>query len=142
MLNKIFNKKIMKSLSIQTVFCVLVLSLLFTSCKKDEGLGGGATIKGKVFVQDFNVLGALQGEYYGEEERVYIVYGNNTIYSDDMRTHFDGSYQFDFLTKGSYTIYAYSDCLSCPSGKEVKTITGEITKNGQVLELADLVIAK
>ena len=122
---------------------LLFLSAALTSgCIKEEGEFGNATIMGKVFVQERNDDGVLIAQYYAAEERVYIVYGDSPVYNDDFRTHHDGGYRFDFLSKGTYTIFAYSSCDLCPSGTETVEETVEISKRRQTIELPDLVITK
>ena len=41
-------------------------------------------------------------------ERVYIIYGNNEYAAKDLRTDEAGSYSFEGLQKGEYTIYVLS----------------------------------
>lgn len=119
---------------------ITVLVLAITGCRKEAGEGGNSSIVGKVKTMEYSSTGWLKAEYYTPEARVYIMYGNSTIYNDDMRTHFDGSYQFDFLYPGNYTIYAYSDCDTCASGTEVVMETVEITDKNQIVEVPDLII--
>jgi hypothetical protein len=45
---------------------------------------------------------------YAVDERVYIIYGNGSVVSDDVRTGPDGSYEFRFLNKGHYQVYVNS----------------------------------
>ena len=116
-------------------FAVLGLTLFFASCQKEEGRGGTSTIQGTVFVQDFNGAGQLNAEYLGVEERVYIVYGENEIYDDEVRTGRNGGYKFEFLHKGTYTIFAYSDCDTCSSGTMAVERTVEITDRKQEITL-------
>lgn len=111
------------------------------SCQKEAGEGGNSSIHGKITVMEYS-NGWFLGSYDGAEERVYIIYGDNNIYNDDMRTHFDGSYQFDYLYPGTYTIYTYSDCESCISGKTMVSETIEITDKGQIVEVPEIVIEK
>ncbi|MCG8575167.1 MAG: hypothetical protein MI810_09810 [Flavobacteriales bacterium] len=42
------------------------------------------------------------------DEKVYIVYGEQEVYGDVIRTGGDGKYQFAGLKKGNYTIYCVS----------------------------------
>jgi hypothetical protein len=122
----------------------LLLAGLF-SCAKEEGEGGTSTISGKVFVRDYNAnFTILESEYYAPEVDVYIVYGNDFVYSDRFRTHHDGTYRFQFLRKGNYTIYAYSKDTTgnyasglIPVEKLVK-----ITSNNQEIEVEDILIIK
>ncbi len=110
------------------------------SCSLPEGEGGRATITGKVFGTGFNAAGIEIGEYYVADKRVFIVYGDDLVQSDDVRTHFDGSFAFEYLRKGTYTVYTYSDCAACVEGVELVSRTVEITEKQQVVELSDLLI--
>lgn len=118
---------------------ITVWALSIIGCRKEAGEGGNSSIVGKVKTMEYS-NGWLVNEYYTPEARVYIMYGNSTIYDDDMRTHFDGNYQFDFLFPGSYTVYTYSDCDTCASGTEVNMATVEITDKNQIVEVPDLII--
>jgi len=94
---------------------ILIILFVFgiISCKKEEGFGGTATISGKVWVQDYNAeLTNIKEEFWAQEEDVYLIYGNDTIYSDKTSTNYDGSYWFQYLREGDYTVFVYSDSLS------------------------------
>ena len=121
---------------------VFLVSVILSSgaCEKDAGEGGTSTIRGKVYVKNYNGSGQLVGEYYGQAEDVYIIYGDAAFYGDDTKTSYDGTYEFNFLRKGSYTIFAYSKCDTCAAGQEPVFITTEISKNHSTVELPDLVI--
>ena len=120
-----------------------VFSLLILSCEKDAGEGGTSIIKGKIKVEEYNYkFSVLKNTYYAQGEDVYIVYGDETTVGDNIETYHDGSYQFEYLRKGKYTIYVYSEDSTgtynsgmFPIEKEV-----EITKNGETLELEDITI--
>ncbi len=117
-----------------TLFLTVLISMLF-SCKKDEGPGGTSNIIGKVWVQDYsNNFTVLTSEYWAEEENVYIIYGNDTIYSDRTKTTYNGSYWFQYLHEGTYTIYAYSNDSSTvnpsPSGRIPVKVKVTIDKSG------------
>ena len=60
----------------------------------------------------------------------------------DMKPSFDGSYRFQYLRPGTYTVFVYSDCVSCPSGIEAISQTVEITGNNEDVILDDLEIRK
>jgi hypothetical protein len=96
---------------------ILSLCILLTlfSCDLPEGEGGNNTIRGHVFMKKYNSdFSRLIQEYYLADERVYIIYGDDTTtYHDDVRTNFDGSFEFRYLRSGKYTVFAYSrDSLS------------------------------
>lgn len=125
-------------------FLLLVtLGIIISSCSKYEGEGGSSTIKGVVREQRFNSLGNLISEYPVADQDVFIIYGNeSTFYDDDIKTSYDGSFEFRYLKKGNYTVFVYEDCSTCPSGvKEVK-IPVEITNNNQIVDLDTINIKK
>jgi hypothetical protein len=122
---------------------LFLVAVMLLSCKKEPGEGGTSTIRGKVLVQDYDdESGELQAEYYGVEERVYIIYGEEDFYGNDTRTSFDGSFEFHFLRKGNYTVFAYSECDTCPSGFNAVTVDAEITENHSTVELSDLIVRR
>jgi hypothetical protein len=123
-------------------FLLINACVYLSSCAKDEGVGGTSTIIGKVYVKDYSSVGNLLAEYYGQEERVYIIYGDETTYHDEFRTSYDGSYKFQYLNKGIYQIFCYSRCDTCESGQDVVIKKVEITSNNSTLELEDIVINK
>lgn len=87
---------------------------LFSGCEKEEGEGGRSSISGRVIEQDmysFAFPDSVRFEFPIGDERVYIIYGDETeVYDDDMRTDFNGRYHFRYLRKGTYTIFTYSEC--------------------------------
>lgn len=78
------------------------------------------------------------------KEDVYLIYGNDVVYSESYKTSYDGSYRFDHLRKGKYRLFCYSDDTTgtIPGGKFPVIKDVEITSNGQDLKLDDFVIAK
>jgi hypothetical protein len=108
----------------KTILFLGFLTLL-ASCKKEEGIGGKATIKGtvinKIYDEDFQILQELAP---ATEENVYIEFGDDQAVGDDVNTSSNGSFEFQFLTPGNYRIYVYSE-------DSVKHIT---TKNKIILK--------
>jgi hypothetical protein len=128
------------SFLIRFSFACILLTLI--SCKKEEGTGGSSTISGTVEETSVSeVSGAEIENYSAKGKRVFIVYGDDEIQSDDTRTNYDGKFEFPFLNKGDYKIYVFSDC-SCPGGEEAvfKTIT--ITGKNQTVYTEDISIVK
>ena len=80
------------------------------------------------------IYDSLMEEYPAIEERVYIEYGDEDIYSDDFKTDYDGWYKFDFLKKGTYRIYAYAPCDSCEEEVQPVFIDVIIEKNNDSKE--------
>lgn len=120
-----------------------ILSLF--SCDKPAGEGGTSRIKGKIYIRDYNSnFTILQDEFYAMEERVYITYGDHDFYDNDIRTSYDGTYVFDNLRKGSYTIFAYSDdsTFVAPGGIYPVIKTVEITEEYQTVEVPTIILLK
>ena len=124
------------------LLALTVVAVSAFSCKKGPGQGGTSTIKGKIYAMNYNGSGQLQGEYYAAEERVYLVFGDNDFYGLDTRTSYDGTYEFPYLLKGSYTVFAYSNCDTCDSGTVEVKLETEVTENHSTVELPDIVIKK
>jgi len=108
----------------KTAFILVGLSLLF-SCQKEAGEGGTSSIVGKVITYDlrhFDVPGGSQSVdtlsiYAKADEEVFIVYGEeDNRYDDSYNTSWDGSFSFENLRKGKYTIFVYSECEADTSG--------------------------
>lgn len=119
---------------------LLIPILIISSCQKTEGPGGRATIKGKLFVQDYTGS-VLTSQYYGPDFDVFIIYGTGSnFYDDDVKTSYDGSYEFRYLRPGTYRIFAYSKESSAPGGKVEVMKTVEITGKKDIIELEDIVI--
>jgi len=127
------------------IFTMLVISLATISCTKEEGLGGNATIEGKVYVLDYNQeLTNKLGEFYGADIDVYIVYGDNVIYSDDFKTNYDGSYHFTHLRTGTYSVFAYSEDTTGISETKIFPVFKEIeiTEKSETVIVEDIIIVK
>ncbi len=95
------------------IHLLMISTVIFaglTSCEKSEGEGGTSTIKGTIMVRDYNAdFTTLYDIYPAAEEDVYIIYGDDDFYSDEIETHYDGTFQFKYLREGKYTVYAYSE---------------------------------
>jgi hypothetical protein len=118
-------------------FCILLIS-----CEKEPGPGGNSTIYGKVFVKDYNsTFTVLQETYYGPGIWVYIIYGDDRDYGDRIETSYDGTYEFQYMRPGNYTIYAYSKDSTLQTNAMVPVIR-EITvpKKKQDIEVPEIVI--
>ena len=114
------------------IFCLL--AAFAVTCTPDEGKGGKSTIIGKIFVKDYNKEGFLKDEYYPGEYPVYIIYGDESNFGDDTKTHVDGSFAFEYLYPGEYTVFAYSKCKTCPGERD--TVSRKVVLDrGEVFDL-------
>jgi len=111
-----------------TFFIILAISFL-AACSKEEGEGGKNTIEGFLYVNLYDKNdGDFIAQYPAQEERVYIIYGDESFYGNDIRSNYDGSFSFSYLYKGDYTIFAYSECQECDSEIEAVFLEVELTK--------------
>lgn len=117
-----------------------VVMSLSSSCKKDAGEGGLASISGKVYGYDINSAGIVTDSGYVGDVQVYISYGDHTYVDDNVRTSYTGEYSFQGLQKGKYTIFTYSECDTCNFNQTSIVQKFEITSSKQDGELPDFVI--
>lgn len=121
------------------------LMAVFLGCKKQPGEGGFATIKGRLYVKNYDpTFTVLLSEYYLPGEFVYIKYGDNNEVGDNVRTTNDGTFTFNYLRKGKYIVYAIGKDKTKPSQSIPKEtlIEIEIKEKKQIVDLNDLVIIK
>lgn len=121
-----------------------IISVIFFSCKKPAGTGGNSSIKGTVMAEDWNSsLTTMRYEYPAVDVDVYIIYGSDVSYGDKIKTNGNGEYEFKYLRKGTYKIYAI--------GKEKIGTTGDtkdvavsvdvsVSKNKQAVEADQITI--
>lgn len=132
----------------KSIVFLLLISSVFVACEKGPGRGGTSTITGKVIVREYNRDFTIQKtpDYPGAKEDVFIIYGGDEVYGDKFETHYDGTYEFNYLREGSYTVYAFSkdstknyDLTSelIPVFREV-----EISGKNQTVEVPDIIILK
>jgi hypothetical protein len=126
------------------IFIILGLALLTGSCKKPAGEGGNSSIRGNVWVKDYNKsLTIIQYEYTGVDVEVYIIYGDDTTYGEKVNTNGDGEFEFKYLRKGNYKIYAISNerIGNTNDSKEVAVVVdASISSKKQVVDVGQIVI--
>jgi hypothetical protein len=122
---------------------LLLVAVSFMSCEKEEGEGGTSEIRGKVYVHDYTAdMTWLEKEYYAPEEDVYIIYGDDEIYSDRFRTNYDGSFVFKNLQKGEYTIFVYSKNIKVPAEVEPIFVNVTIDSAFQTVVIPENIVIK
>jgi hypothetical protein len=119
---------------------ILLFAISFLSCSKEEGYGGLATIKGKVYGKDFNSSGYLVGEGYLGDISVYISKSGSTNYFDKVDSAYDGSFTFKFLHKGTYDIWVFGDCDTCTWEQTFVKKTIRISSTKQTVTSEDSVV--
>lgn len=123
-------------------FFIPICFVLFAvgACRKGAGEGGSSVITGKVVATQTDVFGNIY-TFNPAKEDVYIIYDDADFYGDKVETSFDGTYRFDYLRKGSYTVFAYSDCDTCIDNKLVSLVKVNVSKNNSTVT-ADIPIRK
>lgn len=104
--------------TIKLLMAFLAMLLLLPSCNKGPGEGGTGTLQGFVKLvhhpdDDFTLTPDTMA---AAKTDVFIVYGDEPYFGDDVETGSDGMYQFEYLLPGNYTVYSYS---TLPSGEKV-----------------------
>lgn len=121
------------------IIAFLVMCFALSSCNNKEGEGGTGTIRGYVklihhpdddYQLNVDTLNAAKTD-------VFIVYGNDVFYGDDIETDPDGLYQFEYLTPGNYTVFAYS---TLATGEKVAVAQTVKLERGQVAEVPTIYI--
>lgn len=126
---------------IKLILPIFILFIVFSSCRKVEGPGGSVTIKGVVIER--NHVGTSIFEYPAADQDVYIIYGSeNSFYDDDVSTSYDGSFEFRYLQKGDYQIFAYQDNPSVASGTDEVLVQVNANEKNQVIILDTIYIDK
>lgn len=125
---------------------ILGIALISVSCKKPAGEGGNSSIKGNVWVKDYNKsLTIVQYEYTGVDIDVYIIYGDDTSYGDKVKTNGDGEFEFKYLRKGNYRIYAVSEerIGNTNDSKEVAVeVDASITAKKQLVDVGQIIVKR
>ncbi len=121
----------------------ILCAMLFISCEKEPGEGGRASITGKVYIQDYNGdCSEIRDEYYGINQRVFIIAGDDPSYFQDVRTGPDGTFWFQYLRKGKYQVYALSDDCDAPGETAPVFLHLEIKERKQELLTQDIVVIR
>tara|TARA_Y100001954_G_C15479804_1_gene439794 strand:+ start:160 stop:570 length:411 start_codon:yes stop_codon:yes gene_type:complete len=131
------------------IITFLLVVFFVSSCEKEAGEGGTSTIQGSVYKLStyYNVLTQQVDtiSYQLDSKKdVYIIYSDNEndFYDDNVETNWNGQYRFEYLRKGNYTLFVYSDSTDAlnlsyeyPIFKHVK-----IDANNSTFNLSDFVI--
>lgn len=133
--------------SIYLLFLSIAFLLLLNSCKKEAGEGGSSFIRGKVYAKYYNKnFTVLADSAYAPDIDIYIIYGDDFSYGERKKTSYNGTYEFKFLQKGYYKIFAYTRDSTGTYRNLVNQYANdlpviqevEITKNKQTVEVPDI----
>ncbi len=119
----------------------LAVPLFLGGCKKVEGPGGSSSIIGKVYIIDKDAAGNIITEYDAQKFDVYIIYGTDGVsFDDDVETSYDGSFKFDYLEEGTYQLFVYEKCNTCPGGKKALITNVEITDKKSTVDVGTITV--
>lgn len=128
----------------QKLIPLILVVCLIPACKKDEGIGGKSSITGKIIVRQYNAnFTFLQEQFAAPDEDVFIIYGDDPVYGDKVSTNYDGTYRFEFLREGNYSVYAYSeDSANYPTKHKIPVIRQVKIGKNQTVQVEDIIILK
>ena len=127
------NKKI------KLLFAMVAMALLLPSCNKGPGEGGTGTVQGYVKLvhhpdDDYTLI---PDTVVAAKTDVFIVYGDESYFGNDVETGADGMYQFEYLRPGDYTVFAYS---TLSTGEKVAVSESVNLQRGAVVHVPTLYI--
>ena len=112
---------------------------LLPSCNKGPGEGGTGTVQGfvKLVHHPDNDYTLTADTMPAAKTDVFIVYGDEAYFGDDVETSPDGMYRFEYLLPGEYTVYSYS---TLPSGEKVAVGETVTLQRGAVCQVPTIYI--
>ena len=118
---------------------LLALAMIMPSCNKGPGEGGTGTVQGYVKLvhhpdDDYTLT---PDTMVAAKTDVFIIYGDEACFGNDVETGADGMYRFEYLLPGTYTIFAYS---TLPSGEKVAVSEKVNLNRGAVAQVSTLYI--
>ena len=121
------------------LMALLALTLIMPSCNKGPGEGGTGTVQGfvKLVHHPDNDFTLTPDTMEAVKTDVFIIYGDETYYDDDVETGPDGMYRFEYLLPGNYTVFSYS---ILPSGEKVAVKETVELQRGEVAEVPTIYI--
>ena len=143
----------MKRIALLLTATILLIGL--NGCKKYEGEESRSKITGKLTINEKLYINGVLSQtvsYPGATEDVYIVYGTqDSIFDDKVECNYDGSFSFNFLFPGTYTVFAYNEVFNTGNSitnndddyytKVPVKFTVEIGKN-ETVDLGEIVVLR
>ena len=134
----------------RNLILLITITIVFAACTKEAGEGGTSVIQGQVYkIHTFqnSITGEIDTLYFQLDagKDVFIIYSDDetAIYDDEFETDYNGKYRFEFLRKGDYTIYTYSDSSDVNTTYDYPVFRHiEIKSNNSTNNLDDFVIEK
>lgn len=124
---------------LQTLCLFLLSFLMFSACNTGEGTGGTATLEGNVYtiLHPDDHYNLETDTIPAAKTDVFLVYGTDGFYGDDVETDASGHYQFKYLRPGTYTVYAYS---TLPTGEKIAVSQVVTIERGKITYAPDIYV--
>lgn len=131
----------MKNVSL--IGLVFILIIILQSCTKEPGYGGNSGVYGVVKLKRYNSnFSKLKQESLFANATVYIVFKDGQGFGDNVKTSYDGSFNFNHLVPGNYKLYVYSaDTTMASSGQIPIIATATIKKAKEFVNIGDIIVA-
>ncbi len=129
------------------LYFLLLFCILVTSCTKQPGIGGEASITGRIYANHYNsTFTVLLNSYYVPDTYVYLIFGDDINYGARINTNYNGEFEFKYLYPGDYTVYTYSiDSAAIvnfaadpPDSAMIRQVT--ITDKNEIIDVGDILI--
>ena len=124
---------------INFILAIMAMVMLLTACNKGPGEGGTGTVRGYVKLvhhpdDDYTLT---PDTLVAAKTDVFIIYGDEAYFGDDVETNAEGLYQFEYLLPGYYTVFAYS---TLPSGEKIAVKETVKLERGAISQVPTLYI--
>ena len=125
--------------TINFFLALVAMALLMSACNKGPGEGGTGTVQGYVKLvhhpdDDYTLT---PDTMVAAKTDVFIIYGDEAYFGNDVETGTDGMYQFEYLRPGDYTVFAYS---TLTTGEKVAVSETVNLQRGMVVNVPTLYI--
>ena len=125
--------------TVNSLLVLILMAMLLPACNKGPGEGGTGTVQGFVKLvhhpdDDYTLT---PDTLVAAKTDVFIIYGDEAFFGDDVETNADGMYQFEYLRPGDYTVFAYS---TLASGEKVAVSESVTLERGAVAKVPTLYI--
>jgi len=125
--------------TVNLLLALFMVAMLLPACNKGPGEGGTGTVQGYVKLvhhpdDDYTLTPDTMA---AAKTDVFIIYGDEAYFGDDLETNAEGMYQFEYLRPGDYTVFAYS---TLPTGEKVAVSETVNLQRGMVAMVPTLYI--
>ena len=125
--------------TIRLLLAFATMAFLMFSCNKGPGEGGTGTVQGylKLVHHPDDDYTLTPDTMVAAKTDVFIIYGDEAYFGNDVETNADGMYRFEYLLPGEYTVFAYS---TLPSGEKVAVSEKVELERGAVAQVPTIYI--